>query len=54
MEYFDNEVIVSLVEKKPIGMISLMDEEVTLSNTDDIALLHKLNDRFKVGHGGMK
>jgi myosin-1 len=30
IDYFNNQIIIDLIEQKPIGIVSLMDEECTL------------------------
>eukprot|EP01105_Mastigella_eilhardi_P025689 TRINITY_DN7065_c0_g1_i1.p1 TRINITY_DN7065_c0_g1~~TRINITY_DN7065_c0_g1_i1.p1 ORF type:complete len:1063 (+),score=234.56 TRINITY_DN7065_c0_g1_i1:40-3189(+) len=43
VKYFDNKLICDLIERKPMGIIPLLDEECLLSIGDDSTFLQKLN-----------
>jgi myosin-1 len=46
IDYFNNKTICDLIEKKPIGIISLMDDEGMIGNATDQSFLNKLNHHF--------
>jgi len=46
IKYFDNRTICELIEKKPIGIISLLDEACLLAKSTDISFLETLNKNF--------
>jgi len=43
VEYFDNRVICDLIEKKPGGMLAILDEDSLLAKSNDMSWLEKLN-----------
>ncbi|EGG18742.1 myosin IA heavy chain [Cavenderia fasciculata] len=46
VDYVDNKPCVELVEKKPLGILSLLDEECLFPEGNDNSLLEKLNKHF--------
>lgn len=42
IQYFNNKVVCDLIEKKPIGVFSLLDEECLLGQATDLTFLDKL------------
>ena len=46
VEYFNNKVICDLIEKKPMGIIAILDECTLLANTTDKQFLQKLSNNF--------
>ena len=42
--YIDNQDVLDLIEKKPLGVLPLLDEEVKLPRTTDLTFLRKLNE----------
>eukprot|EP01097_Dermamoeba_algensis_P009393 TRINITY_DN660_c0_g1_i10.p1 TRINITY_DN660_c0_g1~~TRINITY_DN660_c0_g1_i10.p1 ORF type:complete len:779 (+),score=206.65 TRINITY_DN660_c0_g1_i10:954-3290(+) len=46
VKYFDNKTICELIEKKPMGIISLLDESCLIANSSDQAFLEKLDKYF--------
>jgi myosin-1 len=46
VKYFDNKPICDLVEKKPIGLISLLDEACMVGKSTDFTFLENLNIQF--------
>ena len=46
IDFFNNKVICELIEKKPVGIISLLDEVCTLGDPSDQALMDKLCQHF--------
>lgn len=46
VKYFDNKPICDLVEKKPIGLISLLDEACMVGKSTDTTFLEHLNIQF--------
>lgn len=46
IKYFDNKTICELIEKKPIGIISLLDEACLLAKSTDATFLETLNKNF--------
>jgi len=47
VKYFDNKTICDLIEKKPVGIISFMDEACLMASSTDTTILEKLNANFK-------
>jgi len=47
VKYFDNKTICDLIEKKPVGIISFMDEACLMASSTDMTILEKLNANFK-------
>eukprot|EP01135_Chromosphaera_perkinsii_P011919 Nk52_evm36s2531 gene=Nk52_evmTU36s2531 len=47
IEYVNNNDICALIEKKPLCLISLMNEECTLKDKDGVTLVEKLGTNFK-------
>eukprot|EP00013_Stygamoeba_regulata_P029147 CAMPEP_0177657900 /NCGR_PEP_ID=MMETSP0447-20121125/16485_1 /TAXON_ID=0 /ORGANISM="Stygamoeba regulata, Strain BSH-02190019" /LENGTH=1046 /DNA_ID=CAMNT_0019162393 /DNA_START=15 /DNA_END=3155 /DNA_ORIENTATION=- len=47
IKYFNNQVILDLIEKKPIGILSLLDESCLIANSTDQNFLEKLDRNFK-------
>ncbi len=47
MEYLNNIKCVELIEKKPLGIMALIDEECIVPNGSDSNLISKINDRLK-------
>jgi myosin-1 len=47
VKYFNNNIICELIEKKPMGIISLLDETCLLSESNDQTFLDKLDNYFK-------
>lgn len=46
VKYFDNKTICDLVEKKPIGLISLLDEACMVGKSTDTTFMESLNIQF--------
>eukprot|EP01097_Dermamoeba_algensis_P007168 TRINITY_DN4496_c0_g2_i1.p1 TRINITY_DN4496_c0_g2~~TRINITY_DN4496_c0_g2_i1.p1 ORF type:complete len:1026 (-),score=280.10 TRINITY_DN4496_c0_g2_i1:1414-4236(-) len=46
IQYFNNKPICELIEKKPIGIISLLDECCLIATSTDASFLEKLNKNF--------
>jgi myosin-1 len=47
IDYFNNKEICELIEKKPMGIIALMDETCLIAESTDKTLFDKLNQHFK-------
>lgn len=43
VEYFDNRIILDLIEKKPGGILSILDEDCLLATATDMSFLEKLS-----------
>jgi len=50
VEFIDNQVVLDLIEKKPAGLFSLLDEEIIMPKATDYTFLQKLDQK----HGGKK
>lgn len=50
VEFIDNQVVLDLVEKKPAGIFSLLDEECVMPKATDLTMVQKLNQH----HGANK
>ena len=48
VEYFDNRIICDLIEKKPGGILAILDEDCLLANSTDITFLEKLTKNMGV------
>ncbi len=48
VEYFDNRVICDLIEKKPGGILAILDEDCLLANSTDVSFLEKLTKNMGV------
>jgi myosin-1 len=43
IDYFNNQIIVDLIEQKPLGIVSLLDEECLLAKGTDKTFLEKIS-----------
>jgi myosin-1 len=50
VEYFNNKIICDLIDGKPLGVVSLLDESCLVANSTDISFLDKMNRNFKHKH----
>ncbi|GAB2275306.1 Myosin-1 [Dionaea muscipula] len=48
VEFEDNQDCLNLFEKKPLGLLSLLDEESTFPNATDLTFAHKLTQHLKL------
>jgi myosin-1 len=48
VEYFDNRIICELIEKKPGGILAILDEDCLLANATDVSFLEKLTKNMGV------
>lgn len=48
VEYFDNRVICDMIEKKPGGILAILDEDCLLANSTDMSFLEKLTKNMGV------
>eukprot|EP01098_Paradermamoeba_levis_P008102 TRINITY_DN336_c0_g1_i1.p1 TRINITY_DN336_c0_g1~~TRINITY_DN336_c0_g1_i1.p1 ORF type:complete len:661 (+),score=189.01 TRINITY_DN336_c0_g1_i1:1827-3809(+) len=46
VQYFNNKPICELIEKKPLGIISMLDESCLIATSTDVSFLEKLNKNF--------
>jgi len=46
VKYFNNKIVCELIEKKPMGLMALCDEECLLGKGTDISLLEKMGRHF--------
>jgi len=49
VEFIDNQIVLDLMEKKPQGLISMLDEEIVVPKGTDETFLQKVKNTFK-GH----
>src|SRR4051794_28051043 len=47
VEFEDNQVVVDLIEKKPLGILSMLDEECNFPKGTDQTFLDKITQQFK-------
>ena len=48
VEFIDNQVVLDLIEKKPAGLLCLLDEEIIMPKASDFTFIQKLDQK----HGG--